>query len=71
AGAVGRLLARAAREAPDAREADRLWDMAIGLLDRLCEVGGERVGAPAAWAVRLEQVFEGKPAKGMADTARA
>lgn len=69
AGAVGRLLARAAREAPDACEADRLWDMAIGLLDRLCEVGGERAGAPAAWAVRLEQVFAGKPAKG--EAARA
>lgn len=71
AGAVGRLLARAAREASDPREADRLWDMAIGLLDRLCEAGGERVGAPATWANRLEQVFDGKAAKGAAESARA
>jgi hypothetical protein len=56
-GAVGRLLARAAREAADPREAERLWDLAIGLLDRLCEVGTRREGAPVAWAQRLEQVF--------------
>ncbi|MGG5817721.1 hypothetical protein [Falsiroseomonas sp. HW251] len=58
AGAVGRLLARAAREAPDPKEADRLWDLAIGLLDRLCDVGGERVAPSPAWAQRLEKVFE-------------
>jgi hypothetical protein len=68
AGAVGRLLARAAREAADPREAERLWDLAIGLLDRLCEVGGERPGAAAAWATRLEQVFE--PRGTRVDTAR-
>jgi hypothetical protein len=66
AGAVGRLLARAAREATDPREADRLWDLSIGLLDRLCEVGEQRAGAPVAWAARLEQVFEARGGKGQA-----
>jgi hypothetical protein len=66
AGAVGRLLARAARDAADPREAERLWDMAIGLLDRLCDVGGQRQAAPAStWATRLEQVFEPKGSKGL------
>jgi hypothetical protein len=60
AGAVGRLLARAARETHDPREADRLWDLAVGLLDRMCDVGGQRTGAAAAWAARLEQVFEAR-----------
>ena len=40
---AARLVARAARRAPDARERERHWDAAIGLLDRLCDVG-----APAA-----------------------
>lgn len=66
AGAVGRLLARAAREATDQREADRLWDMAIGLLDRLCDIGNARPAAPQAWAVRLEQVFEPRAVRGLA-----
>jgi hypothetical protein len=61
AGAVGRLLARAARET------DRLWDLAVGLLDRMCDVvgarGGARVGANAASAARLEQVFEARGAR--------
>jgi hypothetical protein len=65
AGAVGRLLARAAREATDPREADRLWDIAIGLLDRLCDVGGERSPPSQAWAARLEQVFEPRAARGL------
>jgi len=69
AGAVGRLLARAAREAREPEESQRLWDMAIGLLDRLCEVGARRAGAPEAWTQRLEQVFDGRtgqayPARG-------
>jgi hypothetical protein len=40
---AARLIARSARRAPDARERERHWDAAIGLLDRLCDVG-----APAA-----------------------
>lgn len=65
AGAVGRLLARAAREASDPREADRLWDLAVGLLDRMCDIGGERPGAQTAWAARLEQLFEARGLKGV------
>jgi hypothetical protein len=65
AGAVGRLLARAARETTDPHEADRLWDIAIGLLDRLCDVGGERSPPSQAWAARLEQVFEPRAARGL------
>ncbi|WP_146216990.1 hypothetical protein [Falsiroseomonas bella] len=70
AGAVGRLLARAARDATDPREADRLWDMAIGLLDRMCDIGAQRMPAQAVWASRLEHVFEARAARGLADTAR-
>jgi hypothetical protein len=60
AGAVGRLLARAARDATDPKEAARLWDMAIGLLDRMCDIGARPTPTQAAWASRLEQVFEAK-----------
>jgi hypothetical protein len=65
AGAVGRLLARAAREAPDPREAERLWDLAIGLLDRMCEISTARQPAHVAWATRLEQVFEARGLKSL------
>lgn len=37
--AAGQLLALCASQAGDAREAQRLWTMAIGLLDRMCDVG--------------------------------
>jgi hypothetical protein len=48
AGAAGDLLALCARDAWDAREAEWYWGQAIGLLDRLCEVGArERRGAAA------------------------
>src|SRR5215213_335484 len=40
---AARLIARSARHAPCAREQERRWDAAVGLLDRLCDVG-----APAA-----------------------
>jgi hypothetical protein len=66
AGAVGRLLARAAREASDPREAERLWDLAVGLLDRMCDIGGTRPAATAAWAARLEVVFEPRGGRGSA-----
>lgn len=61
AGAVGRLLARAARDAADPREANRLWDVAIGLLDRLCDVGAHPCDAPAVWAARVEQAVVARP----------
>lgn len=70
AGAVGRLLERAARDANDPREAERLWDMAIGLLDRMCDIGTQRVPAPVAWATRLEQVFEARVQRQSLDAAR-
>ena len=35
---AARLVARSARRAPCAREQERHWDAAIGLLDRLCDV---------------------------------
>ena len=55
AGAAGHLLALCARDAWDAREAEWYWGQAIGILDRLCDVGAEarrdaaglRAGSPA------------------------
>jgi hypothetical protein len=41
AGAAGHLLALCARDAWDEREAEWYWNQAIGLLDRLCEVGAQ------------------------------
>ncbi len=40
---TARLIARSARYVPCARERERHWDAAIGLLDRLCDVGGPPV----------------------------
>ena len=54
---AARLLARSARRAADARERERHWDAAIGLLDRLCDVGAPRRHGPwvrAERAARLE-----------------
>ena len=53
---AARLIARSARHAPCAREQERCWDAAIGLLDRLCDVG-----APAARrgpGVRVERLAQ-------------
>ena len=52
---AARLIARSARHAADARERERHWDAAIGLLDRLCDVGtparrgADRACGPGAW----------------------
>ena len=50
---AARLVARSARRAPCAREQERHWDAAIGLLDRLCDVGARRSAGraygPSAW----------------------
>ena len=58
ANAAGHLLGLCARDATDAREAEWYWSQAIGLLDRLCEVGAEgrqgTAGARAQRAARLE-----------------
>jgi hypothetical protein len=74
---AARLLARAARHAPCARERELHWDAAIGLLDRLCDAGAPAAarrgpGVRAERLARLETVprprrdapgrEEGKPA---------
>jgi hypothetical protein len=54
---AARLIARSARGASCARELERHWDAAIGLLDRLCDVGAPsrpRPGIPAARLAQLE-----------------
>jgi hypothetical protein len=49
ASATGHLIGLCARDAWDAREAEWYWNQAIGLLDRLCDVGAqERRGAVTA-----------------------
>ena len=52
---AARLVALAARHAPCARERERHWDVAIGLLDRLCDVGAAAVArrGPGVRAERL------------------
>ncbi len=47
AGSVGRMLARAARETEVEAEADRLWNLSISLIDRLCDVGREQHVIPS------------------------
>ena len=73
---AARLIARAARRAADAREQERCWDAAIGLLDRLCDAGAPAArrgpGVQAERLARLEDTprprrdasgrEEGKPA---------
>ena len=62
AGAAGRLLGLCARDAWDAREAEWYWGQAIGLLDRLCEVGARaRQGAPGVPAARPAPRLEANP----------
>ncbi len=55
---AARLLARAARHAPCARERERHWDAAIGLLDRLCDAGAPAQGrrGPGVRAERLARL---------------
>jgi hypothetical protein len=53
---AARLIARAARRGADARERERHWDAAIGLLDRLCDVGAPRRHGPGVRAERLAQL---------------
>lgn len=56
AGQAARLIAQLARGAPSARERDWYWNAAIGLLDRLCDVGAElRPGDPTD-AVRSDRL---------------
>ena len=53
---AARLIARAARHAPCAREQERCWDAAIGLLDRLCDVGAPRRHGSGVRAERLARL---------------
>ena len=53
---AARLIARSARHAQDARERERHWDAAIGLLDRLCDVGAPVRRGPGMRAERLAQL---------------
>ncbi len=53
---AARLVARAARRAPDAREQERCWDAAIALLDRLCDVGAPVRRGPGVRAERLARL---------------
>lgn len=69
ASAAARLFCLWAREAADAREAEWYWNAAIGLLDRLCDVGAEaRRAAPAAAAQadRLERAHQVPEARWLA-----
>jgi hypothetical protein len=53
---AARLIARSARRAPGAREQERCWDAAIGLLDRLCDVGAPVRPRPGIRAERVAQL---------------
>lgn len=44
--AVGRLLARTVRKTKDPQEAERLWNYAIDLLDKMCDIGAENRHQP-------------------------
>lgn len=57
---AARLIARSARGASCVREQERCWDAAIGLLDRLCDVGAPVRRGPGIPAVRLAQL-ENRP----------
>lgn len=50
---AARLIARLAHRAPCAREQEWYWNAAIGLLDRLCDVGAPARGEPRIRAERL------------------
>jgi hypothetical protein len=53
---AARLIARSARRAADARERERHWNAAIGLLDRLCDVGAPLRRGSGVRAERLAQL---------------
>ena len=61
ASAAGTLLAQCARDARDAREAEWYWNQAIGLLDRLCEVGAHDRRAAGCQAKRMTPQLEASP----------
>ena len=58
---AARLIARAACRAPCARERERHWDAAIGLLDRLCDVGAPAQRRGGLGGVRTERLARLEP----------
>ena len=67
---AARLVALAARNAPDARERDRHWGAAIGLLDRLCDVGAPVRRGPGVRAERLARLENAPRPRRDADASR-
>jgi hypothetical protein len=53
---TARLIARSARRTPCAREQERHWNAAIGLLDRLCDVGAPTRRRPGVRGERLARL---------------
>jgi hypothetical protein len=60
---AARLVAKSARRAPCAREQERHWDAAIGLLDRLCDVGAPTRCGPGLRAEHLARLENMPPAR--------
>ena len=60
---AARLIARSARRAPCGGEQERHWDAAIGLLDRLCDVGAPTRCGPGMRAERLARLENMPPAR--------
>jgi hypothetical protein len=53
---AARLIIRLARGAPDACTREDYWNTAIGILDKLCDVGAPVRRAPSVPSERLEQL---------------
>lgn len=60
AGAVGRLLARSAREAEDPKDTEKFWNLAIDILDRLCNVGERPMPSSRTMVERVTEAVERK-----------
>jgi len=63
AGRAARLIIRSARHAPDARAREDAWNVAIGVLDRLCDVGASIRRGSGMRAERLAQLVEAPPSR--------
>jgi hypothetical protein len=58
AGYAARLIIRSARHAPDARAREEAWGVAIGVLDKLCDVGAPARHGSGMQAERIAQLME-------------
>jgi hypothetical protein len=58
AGHAARLIVQLARSAPDTRAQEDYWNAAIGILDRLCDVGAPTRREPGVQAERLVSLAE-------------